>query len=156
MFQGRQRAQSALTRIYPDPDLCHWNDAASSRPDEPKDRCREVAARPTQAGGLRESSWIRTTETNFALQPVAGTRTSKMEDADPCFPAAGIIHAGSGRTRCPHSPPDGMATPQVHQLLINTLTHEHNCVLQYDSEHQALISWLWCVSSQTLQTSTWT
>ncbi|KAM5532500.1 hypothetical protein V8D89_013853 [Ganoderma adspersum] len=36
-----------------------------------------------------------------------------------------------------------MATPEVHQLLIDTVTCEHNCVLQFDSEHQVLSTWLW-------------
>ncbi|KAM5534198.1 hypothetical protein V8D89_012105 [Ganoderma adspersum] len=36
-----------------------------------------------------------------------------------------------------------MATPEVHQLLVDTVTHEHDCVLQYDSERQALRFWLW-------------
>ncbi|KAI1786468.1 hypothetical protein LXA43DRAFT_1065044 [Ganoderma leucocontextum] len=38
---------------------------------------------------------------------------------------------------------NGMATADLHRLLIDTVTHEHDCVLQYDPERQALRSWLW-------------
>ncbi|KAI1783654.1 hypothetical protein LXA43DRAFT_1102283 [Ganoderma leucocontextum] len=36
-----------------------------------------------------------------------------------------------------------MAIPELHQLLVDTVTHEHECVLQFDSKRQALRSWLW-------------
>nr|VWP02190.1 Ubiquitin carboxyl-terminal hydrolase 7 [Ganoderma boninense] len=36
-----------------------------------------------------------------------------------------------------------MATAQLHQLLIDTVSQEHNCVLQFDPERQVLSSWLW-------------
>nr|VWP01982.1 Beta-hexosaminidase (EC (Beta-GlcNAcase) (Beta-N-acetylhexosaminidase) (N-acetyl-beta-glucosaminidase) [Ganoderma boninense] len=36
-----------------------------------------------------------------------------------------------------------MSTPEVHQLLIDTVTREHDCVLQFDSAHKALKCWLW-------------
>ncbi|KAI1796704.1 hypothetical protein LXA43DRAFT_1057573 [Ganoderma leucocontextum] len=36
-----------------------------------------------------------------------------------------------------------MAIAALHQILIDTVAHEHNCVLQFDSERQVLRSWLW-------------
>ncbi|KAI1784129.1 hypothetical protein LXA43DRAFT_1101727 [Ganoderma leucocontextum] len=36
-----------------------------------------------------------------------------------------------------------MAITALHQLLIDTVAHEHDCVLQFDSERQVLRSWLW-------------
>ena len=38
---------------------------------------------------------------------------------------------------------DAMTTPALHQLLIDTVTHEHDCVLQFDSQRQVLKSWSW-------------
>ena len=40
-------------------------------------------------------------------------------------------------------PTTSMATAALHQVLVDTVTHEHDCVLQFDSQRQVLRSWLW-------------